>query len=88
MTSQPSSRDSSVDVDLVAVLAYHVHHVDGNDHGDAQLDQLGGQVQVTLQVGAIDDIQDGVGSLTESGSYGPQLLPACRETGSRCPASP
>ncbi len=28
------------DVDLVAVLADHVHHVDGDDHGDAQLGEL------------------------------------------------
>ena len=28
------------DVDLVAVLADHVHHVDGDDHGDAQLGKL------------------------------------------------
>ena len=29
-------------VDLVAVLADDIHHVDGDDHGDAQLGQLGG----------------------------------------------
>ena len=28
------------DVDLIAVLADHVHHVDGDDHGDAQLGEL------------------------------------------------
>ncbi len=49
-TSQPSSRDSSSGVDLVAVLADDVHHVDGDDHGDAQLGQLGGQVEVTLEL--------------------------------------
>ena len=31
-----------VDIDLVAVLADDIHHVDGDDHGDAQLGQLGG----------------------------------------------
>ena len=31
-----------VDIDLVAVLADDIHHVDGNDHGDAQLGQLSG----------------------------------------------
>jgi len=30
------------DVDLVAILADNIHHVDGDDHGDAQLGQLGG----------------------------------------------
>ena len=52
-------------VDLVAVFADHIHHVDGDDHGDAQLGQLGGEVQVALQVGAVDDVQDGVGPLTD-----------------------
>ena len=52
-------------VDLVAVLADNVHHVDGDDNGDAQLGQLGGQVQVTLQVRAVDDVQDGIGALVD-----------------------
>ena len=51
-------------VDLVAVLADHVHHVDGDDHGNAQLRELCGKVQVALQIGAVDDVQDGVGPLT------------------------
>ena len=63
-----------VHVDLVAVLADHVHHVDGDDHRDAQLGQLGGQVQVTLQVGAVDDIQDGVGALVDQVITGHHLL--------------
>ena len=52
-------------VDLVAVLADHIHHVDGDDHGDAQLGKLGGQVEVTLQIGSVDDVEDGVGPLTD-----------------------
>ena len=52
-------------VDLIAVLADEVDHVDSHDHGDAELDQLGGQVEVTLDVGAVDDVQDASGfSLT------------------------
>ena len=35
-------------VDLVAVLPHHVHHVHGHHHRDAQLGQLGGQVEVAL----------------------------------------
>ena len=54
-----------VQVDLVAVLANQVDHVDCHDNGDAQLDQLGGQVEVTLDVGTIDDVQDGIGLLVD-----------------------
>ena len=63
-----------VHVDLVAVLADHVHHVDGDDNGDAQLGQLGGQVQVTLQVRTVDDVQDGVGALGDEVITGDHFL--------------
>ena len=51
-------------VDVVPVFPHHVHHVDGDDHGDAQLHELGGQVQVALQVGAVHDVQNHVGALS------------------------
>ena len=52
-------------VDPVAVLPHHVHHVDGDDHGDTQLRQLCGQIQIPLQIGAVDDVQNGVGTLLD-----------------------
>ena len=57
-------------VDLIAVLAHQIDHVHSHDHRDAQLDQLGGQVEVALDVGAIDDVQDGVGLLLDQISTG------------------
>ena len=63
-----------VQVDLVAVLADQVDHVDCHDNGDAQLDQLGGQIEVALDVGAIDDIQDGVGLLVDQVAAGDDLF--------------
>ena len=48
-------------VDLVAVFADHIHHVDGDDHRDTQLGKLGGEVEVALQVRAVNDVQNGVG---------------------------
>ena len=53
------------DVDNVAVFANYIHHVDGDDYGDAQLGELSGQVQISLQVGAVDDVQYRIGTLTE-----------------------
>ena len=52
-------------IDLIAVLLHDVHHIDGDDDRDAKLGQLGGQVQVTLQVGTINDVQDGIGALAQ-----------------------
>ena len=50
-----------VRVDLIAVLLDQVGHVEGNDHGQAGLDNLKRQVQVTLEVGGIDDLDDDIG---------------------------
>ena len=48
---------------LSPFLRDDVHHVDGHDHRDAQLGQLCGEVEVALQVGAVDDVQNRVGTL-------------------------
>ena len=50
-------------IDLVAVLLHHVHHVQGDDNGDAHLHDLGGQIQVALQVGGIYQVDDHIGVL-------------------------
>ena len=42
---------------------HHVHHVQGDDHGDAHLHDLGGQIQVALQVGGIYQVDDHIGVL-------------------------
>ena len=61
-------------IDLVSLLAENVHHVDGHDHGNAQLGQLGGEVEVALQVGAVDDVQDGIGAFHHQIVSGHYLL--------------
>ena len=50
-----------VRVDLVAVLLDQVGHVEGNDHGQAGLDNLKRQVQVALKVGGVDNLDDHIG---------------------------
>ena len=50
-----------VRVDLIAVLLDQVGHVEGNDHGQAGLDNLKRQVQVALQVGGVDHLDDDIG---------------------------
>ena len=47
-----------VNADLVAALADNVHHVDGNNDRNAQFNELCGQIEVTLQVCTINDVQD------------------------------
>ena len=50
-----------VRVDLVAVLLDQVGHVEGDDHGQAGLDNLKRQVQVALEVGGVDHLDDDIG---------------------------
>ena len=50
-----------VRVDLVAVFLDQVGHVEGDDHGQAGLDNLKRQVQVALQVGGVDHLDDDIG---------------------------
>ena len=50
-----------LDIDLVAVLFDDVHHVDGDDRRDAQLDDLCREVKVSFQVRTVDEVQDGIG---------------------------
>ncbi len=50
-------------VNGIAVLRYNIHHVDGDDGRDAELQQLGGQIEITLDIRAVHDIQDRIGFL-------------------------
>ena len=63
-----------VQVDLVAVLADEVDHVDGHDHGDAQLNKLGGQIKVALDVGAVNDVEDGIRLFVDKVAAGNNFL--------------
>ena len=50
-----------VGVDLIAVLLDQVGHVEGDDHGKTGLDDLKRQVQVALEVGGVDYLDDDIG---------------------------
>ena len=49
--------------------------------GDAQLDELSGQVQVALDVGTINDVQDGIGLLLDQVSTGDDFFQSVRRQG-------
>ena len=68
-------------VDLIAVLADDVHHVDGDDDRDAQLGELRGEVQVALEVRAVDDVQDRIGTLADQVVTGDDLFQRVRGQG-------
>ena len=47
-------------VNHVAALLDDIHHVQRDNHRNAHLEQLGGQVQVALDVGSVHQIHDGL----------------------------
>ena len=47
-------------IDLVSFFLDHVHHIDRQNDRDPELGKLGRQVKVAFQVGAVDDVQDGI----------------------------
>ena len=62
------------EVDFVAVFAHQVDHVDRDHHRDSQLHQLSGEIEVPLDVGAVHDVDDGVGLFGDQIASGDHLL--------------
>ena len=52
-------------VDLVAPLFNHIHHVQGYHYGYAQLQHLGGEIEVALQIGGVHQVENHVRALVE-----------------------
>ncbi len=61
-------------VDGVAAFFHQVHHVQRHHHRDAQLQKLGGEVEVALQVGAVHHVDDGAWTLLGEVIPGDDLL--------------
>ena len=80
-TLQPELTGQLRRVDLVAVFLDDVHHVDGDDDRNAKLGQLGRQVQVALQVRAVDDVQNRVRALADQIVTGNDFLQRVRGKG-------
>ena len=49
-----------VDIEFVATAEQLVVHVESHHHGDIHIDELGGEVEVALEVASIYDIEDDV----------------------------
>ncbi len=62
---QPDLLLQELGVDDVARLFHRVHHVERDDDGDVDLHELRGQIEVALEVGRIDDIDDARGLFIE-----------------------
>ena len=49
-------------VDLFPCLLQHVHHVDCENNRNTELSELCRKVEVSLQVGSVDDVDDDIGA--------------------------
>ncbi len=47
-------------VDMLPLLFDIIHHIDSNHHRPPQFHQLNGEIEVALDVGAVDDIDDDI----------------------------
>ena len=65
-------------LDGTALTAYHVHHIERDDDRQTQFHELGGQVQVALEVGRVDNVQNRVGLLGDQIVTGYNLLKRVR----------
>ncbi len=70
----PQQRLHGVDVDGAAVAGDLVHHVERHDHRHVHLQQLHGEIEVSLDVAGVHDVDDGAGLLPEHEVPAHQLL--------------
>ena len=67
--------------DLIAVFLHDIHHVDGHNHRNTQFCQLGRQVEVSLQVRTVYDVQDRIRTLTDQVVSGYHFFQCIRRQG-------
>ena len=65
-----------IDVNGSSVAADFIHHIEGHDHGYVHFKQLDGQIHVALNIGRIDDIDDGPGLFLQHIIAGDELFTA------------
>ena len=70
-----------VDVNGAAVGRHLVHHVERDDHRTVELHELQCQVQVALDVGSVNDVDDGVRTLVEDELTAHDLFACVRRQG-------
>ena len=63
-----------VDLERTAVAGDLIHHVQGDDHRRFHLQQLHGEVEIALDVGGIDDVDNGFGLLVQDKIPGDQFF--------------
>ena len=63
-----------IDVDFLSALLYRIQHIDGDDGRNTDFHQLCRQVQISLKVCTVNNIQNHIGALTDEILSGDDLL--------------
>ena len=74
-------RFHGVHIDGAVIAGDFIHHVQGYDHGNVHFQQLHGQIQITLYIRRIHDIDDSSGFLIQDKITGYDLFTAVRGHG-------
>ena len=48
----------------VAVFAYHVDHIDGDNNGNSYLAKLSCEIEISLKICTVNDVENGIGALS------------------------
>ena len=67
-----------IDPDGAPVSPHLIHHIEGDDHRYIHLQQLHGEVEISLDVGGVQNINDRFGLLVQDEVAGNQLFTAVR----------
>ena len=70
-----------IHIDGTVIAGDFIHHVQGYDHGNVHFQQLHGQIQITLDIRGIHDINDSSGFLIQDKITGYDLFTAVRGHG-------
>ena len=70
-----------IHIDGTVIAGDFIHHVQGYDHGNVHFQQLHGQIQITLDIRRIHDINDSSGFLIQDKITGYDLFTAVRGHG-------
>ena len=72
--SAPQFSGQLPEIDLVPVFLYEVAHIDRHDDRDPELHKLCRQIQISLQIRPVNNVENGIGPLLDEIIPGDHLL--------------
>ena len=70
----PQLLTHAADIHCAAIIAHFIHHIQRQNHGDVHLNQLQGQIKISLDIGCIYDIDNAIGLFIQNKISGNDFL--------------